>query len=167
MEGWVGALRRITANLCRENNFQSRQNLKICVEKRAGASAKTAPDPSSQTPVRSDTLLGSMEPPGGVPGASRGAPGGLPGGSRRVSGVLGGVLGGPGRTLGPSWGVPGGPRGVLGGSREVLGGSWEGFRGILGCFWSPRTPRRPILDRFGADLGSKLDPGPLEHSGFP
>ena len=51
-------------------------------------------------------LLGSpgesRRAPGELPGASRGAPVGLPGGSRGSRGVLGGVLGGPGRALGPS-----------------------------------------------------------------
>ena len=107
---------------------------------------------------------GSWRAPGGLPGASRGAPGSLPGGSRASRGGLGGDLGGSGEALGA---LLGGSRGVLGGSREVLGASWEGSREVLSIPGAPRPPRRPMLDRFGADLGSNLGPGTYENSVFP
>ena len=105
-------------------------------------------------------LEGSRGAPGGLPGASRGAPGSLPGGSRGSRGVLGGGPGGSREALGA---LLGGSGGVLGGSREVLEGSWEGSRGVLGVPGAPGPPRRQILDRFGADLGSNLGPGTPEN----
>ena len=74
-----------------------------------------------------------------------------------------GVLGGSGEALGA---LLGGSRGVLGGSREVLGASWEGSREVLSIPGAPRPPRRPMLDRFGADLGSNLGPGAPENTMF-
>ena len=112
-------------------------------------------------------LLGSpgesRRAPGELPGASRGAPGSLPGGSRASRGGLGGDLGRSREALGA---LLGGSRGVLGGSREVLGASWEGSREVLSIPGAPRPPRRPMLDRFGADLGSNLGPGTYENSVF-
>ena len=110
---------------------------------------------------------GAWRAPGGLPGGSRGRPGGVPGGSWQPPGRLPGVSGSP-------WGRPGGSRealgallgesgGVLGESREVLEGSWEGSRGVLGVPGAPGPPRRQILDRFGADLGSNLGPGTPEN----
>ena len=106
---------------------------------------------------------GSWRAAGGLPGASRGAPGSLPGGSRASRGGLGGDLGRSREALGA---LLGGSRGVLGGSREVLGASWEGSREVLSIPGAPRPPRRPMLDRFGADLGSNLGPGTYENSVF-
>ena len=116
-------------------------------------------------------LLGSpgesRRAPGGLPGASRGAPGGLPGGSQVSRGVLGGSWAVPGGPWGLLWGVPGGPGGVPRGSRGVLGGSWKGSRGVWGRSWGPRTPRKLILDRFGADVGWNSAPGTTENCSFP
>ena len=112
-------------------------------------------------------LEGSRGAPGGLPGGSRGRPGGLLAASREAPGglgeSLGGVLGGPGRPLGPSWGGPGGSWGGPGRSWRGLGrgpgGSW--------AFLGPQDPpRRQILDRFGADLGSNLGPGTPENNCF-
>ena len=104
-------------------------------------------------------LEGSRGAPGGVPGGSWEPPGRLPG----VSGRPWGDLGGSGEALGA---LLGGSRGVLGGSREVLGASWEGSREVLSIPGAPRPPRRPMLDRFGTDLGSNLGPGAYENSVF-
>ena len=98
-----------------------------------------------------------------VPGGLLGSPGSLPGGSRASRGGLGGDLGRSREALGA---LLGGSRGVLGGSREVLGASWEGSREVLSIPGAPRPPRRPMLDRFGADLGSNLGPGTYENSVF-
>ena len=109
--------------------------------------------------------------PGGLPGGSRGRPGGLLGASREAPGGLGESLGGSWAVPGGPWGllegVPGGPEGVPGGSRGVLGGSWKGSRGVWGRSWGPRTPRKLILDRFGADVGWNSAPGTTENCSFP
>ena len=115
-------------------------------------------------------VLGAPGESRGVLEGSRGAPGGVPGGSWEPPGRLPGVSGRPWGDLGRSrealGALLGGSRGVLGGSREVLGASWEGSREVLSIPGAPRPPRRPMLDRFGADLGSNLGPGTYENSVF-